>query len=140
MGKGECSWYLPPSPVWLEPRPCSGLSIYKMELGCFFSLILFLSFLPIHSPSAGIEPRDHPPPGPHACEASIYHCAPSRRLVQSPALQASEVLPHTLFLHLLSTGTTGLAALLHRFYKVLETEPKDVCTPGDHFASSICGL
>lgn len=29
----------------------------------------------------------------------------------------------------------GLAVLLHRFYMVLETEPKDLCMPGRHFAS-----
>lgn len=51
-------------------------------------------------------------------------------------MQASAVLPHTCwFFYLPSTGIAGLAVLLHRFYMVLETEPKDLCMPGRHFAS-----
>lgn len=101
------------------------------------SFHFFFSFFPTPPLSAGIEPRDHPPPlGPHACEASIYHCVLPLGLVLLRTVQASKVLPHTLphlFLHLSSPGTTGLAHHDTWFYMMLEMESKDLCMPDKHF-------
>lgn len=104
-------------------------------------LVNFVSFFPPHPfPQCwDLNPETTHLWGPQDCEASIYHCAPLPCLIQSPTSQASEILPDTLFSHLGSTGTTGLAVPLHRFYMVLETEPKDECMHG-HFTSSVCCL